>query len=94
MQQEFDMMAIYPELNPGGMDIRFMSLYKEHEKCRQYVSGCLWLWKFNNFMHLQGDERKMRLEHHDLDVYPIPKEKAPVFINEPWLIDELKEEVL
>lgn len=38
---------------------------------------------FNNFIHLQGDERKMRLEHHDLDVYPIPKEKAPVFINEP-----------
>lgn len=35
------MMAIYPELNPGGMDIRLMSLYKEHEKCRQYVSGCL-----------------------------------------------------
>lgn len=36
----------------------------------------------------------MKLEHHDLDVYPIPKEKAPMFINEPWLIDELKEEVL
>ena len=30
----------------------------------------------------------MRLEHHDLDVYPIPKEKAPMFINEPWLIDD------
>ena len=30
----------------------------------------------------------MRLEHHDLDVYPFPKEKAPMFINEPWLIDD------
>ncbi len=26
-------------------------------------------------------------EHHDLDVYPIPKEKQPLFINEPWLMD-------
>lgn len=26
-------------------------------------------------------------EHHDLDIHPIPKEKAPLFINEPWLID-------
>lgn len=25
--------------------------------------------------------------HHDLDVYPIPKEKQPMFINEPWLVD-------
>ena len=25
--------------------------------------------------------------HHRLDPYPIPKEKSPMFINEPWLID-------
>ena len=25
--------------------------------------------------------------HHDLDVFPIPKEKQPMFINEPWLVD-------
>ena len=27
------------------------------------------------------------MEHHDLDVWPIPKDKKPRFINEPWLID-------
>ena len=27
------------------------------------------------------------MEHHSLDVYPIPKEKTPMYINEPWLID-------
>lgn len=27
------------------------------------------------------------MEHHTLDVYPLPKEKAPLYINEPWLID-------
>lgn len=27
------------------------------------------------------------MEHHRLDPYPIPKEKMPMFINEPWLID-------
>ena len=51
----------------------------------------------------KGDERKMRLEHHDFDVYQILKEKDPMFINELWLIDDynpfelidaLKEEVL
>lgn len=26
------------------------------------------------------------MEHHDLDVYPIPREKTPMYINEPWLI--------
>lgn len=25
--------------------------------------------------------------HHNLDVHPIPKEKQPMFINEPWLVD-------
>ena len=29
----------------------------------------------------------MKLEHHDLDVHPIPKEKKPLYVNEPWLID-------
>lgn len=26
--------------------------------------------------------------HHTLDVYPIPREKVPMFINEQWLIDK------
>ncbi len=26
--------------------------------------------------------------HHSLDIYPIPKEKSPLYINEPWLIDQ------
>lgn len=25
--------------------------------------------------------------YHRLDVYPVPKDKAPRYINEPWLID-------
>ena len=25
--------------------------------------------------------------HHRLDPYPIPKDKTPLFINEPWVID-------
>ncbi len=36
----------------------------------------------------------MKLEHHSLDVSPIPKEKAPLFVNEPWLIDEPNCELL
>lgn len=28
------------------------------------------------------------MEHHKLDPYPIPKEKTPLCINEPWLIDK------
>ncbi len=27
------------------------------------------------------------MTHHTLDVHPIPKEKMPRYINEPWLID-------
>ena len=27
------------------------------------------------------------MEHHTLDVHPIPKDKMPLYINEPWLID-------
>ena len=30
------------------------------------------------------------MEHHSLDPYPIPKEKAPLFINEPWLLDRTR----
>lgn len=28
------------------------------------------------------------MNHHQLDPYPIPKEKAPLYINEPWLSDK------
>lgn len=28
------------------------------------------------------------MEHHALDLYPIPKEENPMYINEPWLIDK------
>ena len=28
------------------------------------------------------------MKHHRLDPYPIPKEKTPLCINEPWLIDK------
>ena len=27
------------------------------------------------------------MEHHNLDIHPIPKESNPIFINEPWLVD-------
>jgi hypothetical protein len=32
VQQEFNMMTIYPELNPEKLDIRFMSLYRDEEE--------------------------------------------------------------
>ena len=28
------------------------------------------------------------MEHHNLDAHPIPKGKMPLFINEPWMIDD------
>lgn len=28
------------------------------------------------------------MEHHSLDPYPIQKNKTPLYINEPWLIDK------
>ena len=28
------------------------------------------------------------MARHSLDIYPIPKEKSPMYINEPWLIDQ------
>lgn len=29
----------------------------------------------------------MKLKHHDLDPYPEPQNKAPLYVNEPWMID-------
>lgn len=31
VQQEFNMLTVYPELNPDKLDIRFMSLYREED---------------------------------------------------------------
>ena len=31
VQQEFNMLTVYPELNPERLDIRFMSLYRDGE---------------------------------------------------------------
>ena len=28
------------------------------------------------------------MDHHNLDIYPIPRDKSPLYINEPWIIDE------
>lgn len=28
------------------------------------------------------------MQHHRLDPYPIPKDKAPLYVNEPWLTDK------
>lgn len=28
------------------------------------------------------------MEHHRLDPYPIPKERTPLYVNEPWLADK------
>ena len=28
------------------------------------------------------------MEHHNLDIYPDPRDKTPLYINEPWLVDE------
>lgn len=27
------------------------------------------------------------MEHHNIDIWPIPEDKKPCYINEPWLID-------
>lgn len=29
----------------------------------------------------------MSKTHHDLDMHPMPKDQAPLFVNEPWIID-------
>lgn len=34
------------------------------------------------------------MEYHRLDTYPIPKDKAPLYVNEPQLIDSSIMEVL
>ena len=34
-----------------------------------------------------GNVVRRKMNHHNLDAHPIPKEKLPLFINEPWLID-------
>lgn len=28
------------------------------------------------------------MNHHTLDPYPLPKEKGPLYINEPWIVDK------
>ena len=28
------------------------------------------------------------MEHHRLDPYPIPEDKTPLYVNEPWLTDK------
>lgn len=28
------------------------------------------------------------MNHHTLDPYPLPKEKSPLYINEPWIVDK------
>ena len=28
------------------------------------------------------------MTHHNLDPYPNPKDKSPIYVNEPWLIDK------
>lgn len=28
------------------------------------------------------------MEYYSLDPYPVPKDKAPLYINEPWIIDK------
>ena len=28
------------------------------------------------------------MTHHKLDPWPIPKDKTPMYINEPWIIDK------
>ena len=29
----------------------------------------------------------MAKSHHDIDIYPRPKEQAPLYVNEPWIVD-------
>ena len=28
------------------------------------------------------------MDHHNLDIYAEPRDKSPLYINEPWIIDE------
>ena len=49
-------------------------------------------WEQNYFETYKMFEReltqKINMEHHSLDPYPEPKDKSPLYINEPWLIDK------
>lgn len=27
-------------------------------------------------------------DHHPLDIWPLPRDQKPMFINEPWLVDD------
>ena len=29
----------------------------------------------------------MAKSHHDIDIYPMPKDQAPLYVNEPWIVD-------
>ena len=29
-----------------------------------------------------------KMDHHALDIYPNPRDKSLLYINEPWIIDE------
>ena len=37
-------------------------------------------------MFFKGEIKQM--EHHSLDPYPVPKDKSPLYINEPRIIDK------
>jgi hypothetical protein len=30
----------------------------------------------------------MEIEHHDLDIHPVPENRQPLFVNETWLADK------
>lgn len=32
------------------------------------------------------------MERHKLDPYPVPRDKTPLYINEPWLVDIMLDE--
>ena len=37
---------------------------------------------------MKKNTKQTDIRHPQLDVYPVPREKSPVFINQPWLLDE------
>ncbi len=55
------------------------------ESCRQYFY--LEIYEPDGTF-LYARCRQMKLNHHDLNPYPVPKDKALLFVNEPWLIDD------
>ena len=34
------------------------------------------------------------MEHNKLDVFPMPEDEKPLYINEPWLIDRSREWIM